>query len=142
MALDELLGDARGGVLIGPGSLDLAECTRCSSSCICAVSVRICVSDEELGKPLVAGALARVLRITEGVAFLFRTELDNGVADVLEPRKLPVAAAYRGAAGLGVVLESPEGNLSLLFGRLIGVFATSLALAEASDIGGDGGVRP
>lgn len=28
------LGDARGGVLIGAGSLDLAEWTRCSSLCI------------------------------------------------------------------------------------------------------------
>lgn len=34
-------GDERGGVLAGPGSLERAECTRASSFCICAVSVRM-----------------------------------------------------------------------------------------------------
>lgn len=38
------------------------------------------------------------------------------------------------------MLESPEGSLSLLLGWLTGVFATRRAFAEASDIGGDGGV--
>jgi len=45
---------------------------------------------------------------------------------------------------LGVVLELPDGSLSLLFGGLSGVFTADIlvvAVAEASDIGGDGGVR-
>jgi hypothetical protein len=51
--------------------------------------------------------------MTDGVAFLVRTEF-GGAIDPLELRKLP--DGYRGAVGLGVVLESPEGSLSLLFG--------------------------
>lgn len=39
------------------------------------------------------------------------------------------------------MLEPPDGNLSLLFGGFIGVFTSGLAFADASDIGGDGGVR-
>ena len=31
---DPLLGEARGGVDVGPGSFDLAECTLCSMLCI------------------------------------------------------------------------------------------------------------
>jgi hypothetical protein len=39
------------------------------------------------------------------------------------------------------VLESPEGSLSLLLGGLLGVIAIACrAVAEASDIGGEGGV--
>ena len=112
---EEFRGDARGGVVIGAGSFDLAECTRCSSRCICAVRVRIWVREVELGSPLVVvgGALVLVFRMTEGVAFLVRTEF-GGAIDPLELLKLP--DAYRGTVGLGVVLESPEGSLSLLFG--------------------------
>jgi hypothetical protein len=38
-------GDERGGVVVGAGSLDRAECTRASRRCIWAVSVRMCVSE-------------------------------------------------------------------------------------------------
>ena len=40
-AEETFLGDARGGVLTGAGSFDLAEWTRCSSLCICAVRLRM-----------------------------------------------------------------------------------------------------
>lgn len=93
--------------------------------------------DVEFGRPRVGGALALVFLMTDGVAFLVRV-VEGGTVGPLELRKLP--DAYRGAVGLGVVLESPDGNLSLLFGGFIGVFAIGLAFAEASDIGGDGGV--
>ena len=47
---------------------------------------------------------------------------------------------YRDRAGFGVTLESPAGNFSLLWGGCIGVLSPVRAVAEASDIGGDGGV--
>ena len=37
----EFRGDDLGGVEIGAGSLERAECTRCSRRCICAVRDRI-----------------------------------------------------------------------------------------------------
>jgi hypothetical protein len=125
-------------VLTGAGSLDLADCTRCSSLCICAVRVRIWVRDVELGRPRVAGAFALAFRITEGVTFLAREELVGAVSP-LELRKVDDDDGYR-AAGLGVVLESPEGSFILLFGGFIGVLTAGLAEPEASEIGGDGGV--
>jgi hypothetical protein len=96
------------------------------------------VRDVEFGKPRVAGAFVFAFRITDGVAFLVRVEL-VGIDGPLELRRPP--DGYRGAVGFGVVLESPEGSFSLLFGGFTGVFAIGLAFAEASDIGGDGGVR-
>lgn len=66
--------------MMGAGSFDLAECTRCSSRCICDCRVRTCVREVELGNPLVGGALALVFRMTEGVAFLVRTELEGAAA--------------------------------------------------------------
>lgn len=54
--VDPFRGDARGGVWTGAGSFDLADCTRCSSRCIWAVRLRICVRDVELGRPRVDGA--------------------------------------------------------------------------------------
>ena len=69
--------------------------------------------------------------------FLLRTELGRAVAGPFELRKLPDGILV---FGLGVVLESPEGSFSLLFGGFIGVLAIGLADEEASDIGGDGGV--
>lgn len=125
-------------MLTGAGSLDLADCTRCSSLCICAVRVRIWVRDVELGRPRVAGAFALAFRITEGVTFLAREELVGAVSP-LELRKVDDDDGYR-AAGLGVVLESPEGSFILLFGGFIGVLTAGLAEPEASEIGGDGGV--
>jgi hypothetical protein len=68
----------------------------------------------------VAGAFALVLRITEGVAFLARE-----VEVTLGPRELRRFCedpdGYL-AVGFGVVLESPEGSLSLLLGAFTGVF--------------------
>jgi hypothetical protein len=124
-------------VLTGAGSFDLADCTRRSSFCICAVRVRIWVRDVELGMPRVAGAFALAFRMTEGVAFLALEELVGPVG----PLELCTDDdnGYR-AVGLGVVLESPEGILILLFGGFIGVFMTGLADPEASEMGGDGGV--
>ena len=125
-------------MLTGAGSFDRADCTRCSSLCICAVRVRIWVRDVELGSPLVAGAFALAFRMTEGVAFLIREEL-VGTVGPLELRKVDDDDGYR-AVGFGVVLESPEGILILLFGGFIGVFTVGIAEPEASEIGGDGGV--
>ncbi len=91
-----------------------------------------------MGNPLVAGALVFAFRITAGVAFRIREELVGAaLAGPLELRRFP--DGYR-AAGLGVVLESPEGSLSLLLGGFIGVLSNCLAEPEASEIGGDGGV--
>lgn len=98
----------------------------------------MCVSDVEFGRPRVAGAFVLAFRITAGVAFLIRVELVGAVTGgPLELRRLP--DGYR-AAGLGVVLESPEGSFILLFGGFIGVLSIRFAEPEASEIGGDGGV--
>lgn len=91
-ALVPFLGLDLGGVLTGAGSLLLADCTLCSSRCICAVSVRICVSEVEFGKPLVAvgGGLDLAPRITPEVPLRF---LEAGVGagiggrDVWEARR-------------------------------------------------------
>jgi hypothetical protein len=126
-------------VLTGAGSFDLADCTRCSSLCICAVRVRIWVRDVELGRPRVAGAFALAFLMTEGVAFLAREELVGAVGP-LEFRKVDDDDDGYLAVGFGVVLESPDGILILLFGGFIGVLTTALAEPEASEIGGEGGV--
>ena len=64
--------------------------------------------------PLVAGAFDLVLLITAGVAFLLRLVTGVGAMDgPLEARKLPEGILE---VGLGVVLASPEGTLSLLLG--------------------------
>lgn len=44
-----LRGEARGGVYVGAGSLERAECTLASSRCICAVRVRIWERELEAG---------------------------------------------------------------------------------------------
>ena len=135
---ESLRGDARGGVLTGAGNFDRADCTRCSNLCICAVRLRICVKDVELGGlRVVAGALLRTFRMTEGVASLLRAGVGAADPGPLELRRFPDGILV---AGLGVVLESPDGSLSLLLGWLMGVLATGFVVAEASDIGGDGGV--
>lgn len=95
------------------------------------------MSDVELGRPRVAGAFALVCLITEGVAFLVREVLGGGAAGPFEVRKLPDGNRV---AGFGVVLELPDGSFNLLFDRFEGVLATDLAVEEASEIGGDGGV--
>ena len=81
-------GDARGGVFTGAGSLDRADWTRCSSFCICAVSVRMCVRDCEFGMPRVAGAFDLAFLMTEGVAFLVRVAVVGAVSPC-EVRKFP-----------------------------------------------------
>ena len=43
------LGEARGGVTVGAGSLERAECTRASRRCIWAVRVRMWVRDVDGG---------------------------------------------------------------------------------------------
>ena len=97
-------GEARGGVRVGPGSLDRAECTRASSRCICAVSVRMWVSEFEVGSLFEAerGPTARWA----------------GVRIVVWPpveMRLPGARCADVAVGglergLGVVLTSAEGR--------------------------------
>jgi hypothetical protein len=133
-------GDAFGGVLTGPGSFDLADCTRCSRRCICAVSVLMCVRELELGIPRVGAALPFVFRMTDGVAFRVRVVLVgiDGPPGPLELRKFP--DWYMSPEGFGVVLESAVGSLNLVFGLFNGVFAGGLAVEDASDIGGEGGV--
>lgn len=134
---EPLRGEARGGVLMGAGSFERADWTRCSSFCICAVRVRMCVRDCEFGMPRVAGAFVLAFLMTDGVAFLFRDAV-LGAGGPLEARKFPDGS--RLAAGFGVVLESPDGSFNLLFGRFKGVFATGFVVFDDSDIGGDGGV--
>ena len=56
-ATDPDRGDACDGDSMGAGSLDLADCTRCSSFCILPMSPRIWFSDSVLGGTGVAGAL-------------------------------------------------------------------------------------
>ena len=93
----------------------------------------------ELGTRVVAGAFTLTFRITEGVASLLRPGV-GGTGP--EPGPLELRRLLDGIldTALGVV-ESPEGNLSLLFGGFAGVLAKNgFAVSEASDIGGDGGV--
>lgn len=131
------LGEARGGVLTGAGSFDLADWTRCSRRCICAVRVLICVSDVEFVVPLVAAAFVLVLLITAGVAFLLRFVTGVGATEgPRDARKLPEGILV---LGFGVVLESAVGTLSLLRG-FIGVITTGRLVVDDSDTGGEGGV--
>lgn len=64
----EVRGEARGGVLTGPGSLDRALCTRCSSRCICPIRPRIWYSDFEAG---IAGAGSADWPLSEGIRACF-----------------------------------------------------------------------
>lgn len=49
LELKSVLGEARGGVCVGAGSLERADCTRASRRCICAVSVRMCDNEFDDG---------------------------------------------------------------------------------------------
>jgi hypothetical protein len=129
-----VLGEARGGVRAGPGSLDRAECTRASSRCICAVRVRMWVSEFEVGSLFEAerGPTARCA----------------GVRMVVVPpveMRLPgarVVAVGGFEKGLGVVLTSAEGRRERLtvLRWAEGLEAATLGRgAETSDMGGDGG---
>lgn len=97
------------------------------------------MSEVEFGTPRVGGAFVfLVFRMTDGVAFLSR----NDDAVPVEPLEVLPGCRLDDEClefALRVVLELPEGSFSLLFGGFMGVFAIGL-VAEASDIGGDGGV--
>ena len=96
------------------------------------------MSDVEFGRPRVAGALFLAFRMTAGVAFLFRDVLGGGgaIAGPLDVRKFPDGILV---FGFGVVLESAVGTFILLLG-FMGVLMTGLAVADASEMGGEGGV--
>lgn len=57
-------GEARGGLEVGAGSLDRAECTRCSSFCILPIRPRIWVREVELGNVDGSARLSVALRET------------------------------------------------------------------------------
>ena len=57
--LAENRGEARGGVLVGAGSLDRADCTRASSRCIWAVRLRIWERELDPGILCVRAAVER-----------------------------------------------------------------------------------
>lgn len=108
--------------------MDLAEWTRCSSLCICAVRLRIWVREVEFGIPRVAGALLAAFRITDGV--------ERSMVGLLVDVLLELAPNL----GLGVTLRSPEGSLNRVGGGFIGVLIEGCLSLYVSDIGGDGGV--
>ena len=66
LSADPDRGEALGGVDTGAGSLDRADCTRCSSFCIFPIRPRICVREVELGN--VDGSLFSVVLRLAGVA--------------------------------------------------------------------------
>jgi hypothetical protein len=51
LTAETLRGEARGGVVVGAGSLDLAELTRCSSFCIFPIRPRIWWSEPDAVRP-------------------------------------------------------------------------------------------
>jgi hypothetical protein len=116
-------------VLTGAGSLDLADWTRCSSRCICAVKLRICVRDVEFGAPLVETDLLAVFRMIDGVCLAALTGIGGRVGREIEASR----------DGFSVVLVSADGN-RILLGGFIGVLICFRAFVEASETGGEGGV--
>jgi hypothetical protein len=131
-----VLGEARGGVRVGPGSLDRAECTRASSRCICAVRVRIWVSEFEVGSLFEAerGPTARWAGVRIVVVPPVEIRLPGA-------RVVAVGGLER---GLGVVLAltSAEGRRERLtvLRWAEGLEAATLGRgAETSDMGGEGG---
>lgn len=125
------LGDARGGVCVGAGSFDLADCTLASSRCICAVSERICVRELEAGS-LCFARLGLVIALGAGVRRL----------DALPETRGPWRALADLTRGFGVMLLSRDDGRRDLRESPLPSLAAALDLAkgaEASDIGGDGG---
>lgn len=123
-------GEARGGVLVGAGSLDRADCTRASRRCICAVSVRMWVSELEPG----------ILCVPRGLTERF-AGVRRGAAPV-DGRLLGTRRPVLEALGLGVASTEGMRLLRVTPDTDAGVFAELAVLgrgAEASDIGGDGG---
>lgn len=122
LSADPGRGEALGGVDVGAGNLDRADCTRCSSFCIFPIKPRICVREVELGN--VAGSRFNVVRRLAGVA--------NPVA---EGSRECLGARDEKCTGLGVV-EFVRDRRGLMV--LAGV--TADAGIDLSDVGGDGGV--
>ena len=71
---EPLRGEAPGGVDVGPGNFDRADCTRCSSNCILLINPWRWYKDPEDGRPgplaLVFGRLLAVGRAYDGVRSL------------------------------------------------------------------------
>lgn len=114
-------GEMRGGVYVGAGSLERADCTLASRRCICAVRVRMCVRELE------AGSLwaARRVVVRAGV-------LPSGIPP--EGRD----PGMRGGLGRGLGVMSIDGNRD--FRARAGVLCNAAPpVREASDMGGDGG---
>lgn len=136
LAFRSVLGDARGGVCVGAGSLDRAECTRASKRCIWAVRVRICERELDEGSLWVGGRALRFAGVRSG-----GPPVEVRLADGRVP-----AARGTLALGLGVMPWSVEGKRDLRTdgapigaGVLVVAGAAFGIGAEASDIGGDGG---
>src|SRR5688572_13194073 len=66
LELKSVRGDARGGVCVGAGSFERADCTRASSRCICAVSVLMCDSELDEGSLCVPGRTLRLAGVRNG----------------------------------------------------------------------------
>ncbi|MDU7307036.1 MAG: hypothetical protein E7L41_22005 [Escherichia coli] len=128
------LGDALGGVLVGAGSFDRADCTLASSRCICAVSERMCVSELDAGSLCVVG---RVL--VDRFAGVRRDAPPDMRGPAAARLSVPMLGCVR---GLGVALLSSDGRRDLRGSEpyMPGALAIDLRIeAEASDMGGDGG---
>lgn len=127
-----LRGEARGGVKVGAGSLERAECTLASSFCIWAVSDRMWESELE------AGSLCRlVVRVVAGVR--------SGTPPDGRPlgRRAPEAAGLA-PLGFGVVSDvDSRGFLMVPVAEALPDCDAALAFlgraADASEAEGDGG---
>lgn len=153
-------GDTRGGVCVGAGSLDLADWTRSSSLCILPMSPRICCNEPEFGRPggrsaaampflecawpPVAAPLAPPALLRLSREMLLRDATDG----VDRPLALYASEVAREWVYRWVVFEAcrdrvfwcGSGTEARWRGKP-GVAVIDLRmLAEASEIGGDGGV--
>lgn len=128
--------------MVGAGSFDLAEYTRSSSFCILPISPRIWYREPDLGRlpaglpptlglgPFCAGAVVLIDGVARPVVPDFA---DMGM---LGPRECRGGRDWY-MPGRGVV----DGSSAIEpFRAGIGVTGTALALTDASDKGGDGGV--
>lgn len=114
-----VLGEPRGGVLAEPaGSLDRADCTRASRRCICAVSVRIWVSELE-GGILCARVLGGGLLVVE---FLWAGVRNAAEAVATRLPRVEELDAPPTDLGLDAMLLSAEGNRDFLWD--VGPFVT------------------
>lgn len=142
-------GLARGGVDVGAGSLERAECTRSSSFCILPISPRIWYRDPDLGRPA-ADALFPMLgrvclcpgaalggRIIEGVRRPPAFPPWAGIPETLGRR---VCRGRAKTPALGVAAGSCDTIDAFLVspGALNGIGRIARG---ASDRGGEGGVE-